>query len=298
MNCAICGKDNQPGTRYCVHCGAALTASGAATGAASTSTTTLRPVATAVPTPAPSRPAAPAPELGAAPRPAEPAPAIPVYDAEPKKAGVVILAIGLVALFAVGGYIGYKVFGGSGEVSDTLSRIDTTPAPRPAPPPSPPPPVAPTTPSPEPAATSSAAESPRPADDKAAPRNEENRVQGATPESVTPPPPVVPKPDAKAAAAKAAAAREKAAAQSQAASPAPPTAAAPKAAAPALPPPAAAAPVQDRWAQFAEELRRCQRESFLNRVVCDQRVRINYCEGYWGKVPQCPGGIANPDRGQ
>jgi hypothetical protein len=57
-------------------------------------------------------------------------------------------------------------------------------------------------------------------------------------------------------------------------------------------------PVVDRWAQFAEELHRCQAESFLSRVVCDQRVRIRYCEGYWGKVAQCPGAIANPDRGQ
>jgi len=60
---------------------------------------------------------------------------------------------------------------------------------------------------------------------------------------------------------------------------------------------AGASPV-DRWAKFAEELHRCQSETFLSRVVCDQRVRIRYCEGYWGKVAQCPGAIANPDRGQ
>ena len=60
----------------------------------------------------------------------------------------------------------------------------------------------------------------------------------------------------------------------------------------------AAASVADRWAQFAEDLHRCERETFLSRVVCDQRVRIRYCDGYWGKVPQCPGGVANPDRGQ
>ena len=50
------------------------------------------------------------------------------------------------------------------------------------------------------------------------------------------------------------------------------------------------ASVADRWAQFAEDLHRCERETFLSRVVCDQRVRIRYCDGYWGKVPQCPGG--------
>jgi hypothetical protein len=32
--------------------------------------------------------------------------------------------------------------------------------------------------------------------------------------------------------------------------------------------------------------------------VCDQRVRLRYCDGYWGKVAQCPGAVANPDRGQ
>jgi hypothetical protein len=61
---------------------------------------------------------------------------------------------------------------------------------------------------------------------------------------------------------------------------------------------AAAAPVPDHWAQFAEDLHRCERESFLSRVVCDQRVRLRYCDGYWGKVAQCPGGMPNPDRGQ
>jgi hypothetical protein len=49
---------------------------------------------------------------------------------------------------------------------------------------------------------------------------------------------------------------------------------------------------------MGEELRHCQRESFLSRVVCDQRVRLRFCDGYWGKVAQCPGGVANPDRGQ
>jgi hypothetical protein len=49
---------------------------------------------------------------------------------------------------------------------------------------------------------------------------------------------------------------------------------------------------------MSEELRRCQSESFLARVVCDQRVRLRFCDGYWGKVAQCPGNVVNPDRGQ
>jgi len=86
-----------------------------------------------------------------------------------------------------------------------------------------------------------------------------------------------------------------------AAPPVAPPAAPQVAARPAVPASAIATaptPVVDRWAQFAEELHRCQAETFLSRVVCDQRVRIRYCDGYWGKVAQCPGAIANPDRGQ
>ena len=42
-----------------------------------------------------------------------------------------------------------------------------------------------------------------------------------------------------------------------------------------------------------EELSRCTREDFIARVICDQRVRFRYCDGYWGKAAQCPG---NPAR--
>ena len=69
---------------------------------------------------------------------------------------------------------------------------------------------------------------------------------------------------------------------------------------PAAPPVAAAphkAPPVDRWAQMSEELSRCTREDFIARVICDQRVRFRYCEGYWGKTAQCPGNPV-PDRGQ
>jgi hypothetical protein len=48
---------------------------------------------------------------------------------------------------------------------------------------------------------------------------------------------------------------------------------------------------------MSEELSRCTRQNFIERVVCDQRVRVRYCDGYWGKVAQCPGAPA-PDHGQ
>ena len=35
----------------------------------------------------------------------------------------------------------------------------------------------------------------------------------------------------------------------------------------------------------------------ITRIVCDQRVRRRFCEGYWGEAPHCASGIAN-DHGQ
>jgi hypothetical protein len=61
--------------------------------------------------------------------------------------------------------------------------------------------------------------------------------------------------------------------------------------------PPVAAPVSDRWARMDLELSQCTREDFIARVVCGQRVRFRYCDGYWGKVPACPGSPA-VERGQ
>lgn len=61
--------------------------------------------------------------------------------------------------------------------------------------------------------------------------------------------------------------------------------------APALPPPAApiavAAP-PDRWQAVTDALARCADEGGLSGFVCDQRVRFAACDGYWGRVAQCP----------
>jgi hypothetical protein len=51
---------------------------------------------------------------------------------------------------------------------------------------------------------------------------------------------------------------------------------------------APAAAQADRWQLFADDLQKCRKEDFLSRFVCEQRTRARYCEGYWGKVPQCP----------
>ena len=56
--------------------------------------------------------------------------------------------------------------------------------------------------------------------------------------------------------------------------------------APPVPQPA---PRADPWQQMSQAIGRCP-DGFLERVVCEQRVRLQYCEGHWGQVPQCPGG--------
>ncbi|HKE41979.1 MAG TPA: hypothetical protein VKG21_19275 [Casimicrobiaceae bacterium] len=67
------------------------------------------------------------------------------------------------------------------------------------------------------------------------------------------------------------------------------TAVAPVMEAPSPPPP-------NPWQSMNESLAQCN-GGLIDRVVCDLRVRQQYCNGYWGKVPQCPGGVAN-DHGQ
>ena len=54
----------------------------------------------------------------------------------------------------------------------------------------------------------------------------------------------------------------------------------------------------NRWQQMREAMARCAGDNFFKRVACEQGVGQQYCEGFWGKVPQCPGAIVNPDRGQ
>jgi hypothetical protein len=54
----------------------------------------------------------------------------------------------------------------------------------------------------------------------------------------------------------------------------------------------------DRWQQMREAMARCAGDNFFKRVACEQAVGQQYCEGFWGKVPQCPSGPPNKDRGQ
>lgn len=56
-------------------------------------------------------------------------------------------------------------------------------------------------------------------------------------------------------------------------------------------PPAAEPPVPDRWQAMSAAIASCGREDFFAGVFCEQRVRLRYCEGYWGDVPQCGRGF-------
>ncbi len=57
---------------------------------------------------------------------------------------------------------------------------------------------------------------------------------------------------------------------------------------------AAPPPPRDRWQTMGDERARCDREGGFSGFLCDQRVRITSCEGYWGSVPQCPLPPENP----
>ena len=68
------------------------------------------------------------------------------------------------------------------------------------------------------------------------------------------------------------------------------------AAAPAPTPVPREAPRADPLQAMNESLARCAGGLF-DRIVCDQRVRAQYCDGQWGQVPQCPSRAPN-DHGQ
>ena len=68
----------------------------------------------------------------------------------------------------------------------------------------------------------------------------------------------------------------------------------------AAPPPQAEPAVQQARANIAPSpsaaddaqtlatmLEKCSDEKFLAGVICEQKVRLRYCEGKWGQVPQC-----------
>jgi len=49
-------------------------------------------------------------------------------------------------------------------------------------------------------------------------------------------------------------------------------------------------PVRERWAGMNAALAACSQENFIAGVLCTERVRLEYCDGFWGQVPQCRAG--------
>ena len=63
--------------------------------------------------------------------------------------------------------------------------------------------------------------------------------------------------------------------------------------APAPPPPP---PAPDRWQTMRDAQAQCDRLGVFDGLVCGQRVKMQYCDGYWGKVPQCQGANVTYER--
>jgi hypothetical protein len=73
-----------------------------------------------------------------------------------------------------------------------------------------------------------------------------------------------------------------------------PVAPEPQKSAAAAPPPPRVVP--DRWQNMRDALAQCDSEGIIGGFICGQRVRMQYCDGYWGKVAQCPGAAAAYER--
>ena len=61
----------------------------------------------------------------------------------------------------------------------------------------------------------------------------------------------------------------------------------------AAPPPPAPRP-PDRMQLLAQAFAQCPQDSMLTRMVCEQKARLQYCDGYWGQAALCPNGA--PER--
>jgi hypothetical protein len=55
--------------------------------------------------------------------------------------------------------------------------------------------------------------------------------------------------------------------------------------------------VPDRWQSLSAALGRCTTGNLFSRFACEHGARAQFCDGYWGQVAQCPGGVVN-DHGQ
>ena len=46
-----------------------------------------------------------------------------------------------------------------------------------------------------------------------------------------------------------------------------------------------------RWRHMRDEVAACAGQAYLvDAVLCDQRVRLRYCDEWWGRASECPSG--------
>jgi hypothetical protein len=292
MICVSCGKTIPDGTRFCIHCGVEqavptpIAAVAAATSIAHASSAKAANAAHAEPR---KRELVRAANQASADDPSQ----SPAYAAQPpRRAIAVALVVTCVVIgAAVAAVIAWRsagngadresasVAGGDGTVTiaksatprDTMTTIPSNEEPSPAPA------VSEATSTPEVGAAAATGTAATPAGDRPVeirplpPRPAPMRVPRRAPVEESPPAQPSPQPPA------------------------------PIHQAQVVPPNRAATPVAggvvDHWRRMDDELSQCTRADFISRVVCGQRVRFRYCQGYWGKVAQCPASPA-PERGQ
>lgn len=298
MTCASCGKSIPGGTRYCIHCGAEQsvpTPIAAVAAAASISRTSSLKAANAAHVEPRQRPdAANQPTAIPAPQVADPdaasAGTSPAYLSGSRQQGVAVAMIAMIAFVAIAAAVFWWIRHGESNVADAPAGSAVREMPAGA--------------VPMPSADSKDAAPDRsstpimqpdlpPAD--AAPSASDG--PGARTSAPLPPAvdikPLPPRP-----------ARPRIGERTPVGAHAEPDLAPPTIPTPPYAPPQAAAPTgrvaeptASRWRRMSDEMSRCTREDFITRVVCGQRVRFRYCEGYWGKVAQCPASPV-PERGQ
>jgi hypothetical protein len=294
MNCVSCGKSIPGGARYCIHCGveqAVPTPIAAVAAAGGLARVARREAANAahaepvrlIPDAAAETEAFAHPTMTRGEPDLETAATQPAYASGPDRRG---LAIALIVAAVVVAGIALAVMLWRSPPRGTEPGRELAPAARS-----------------EAAVPSAASPAPLPEPERSATPAPESVSPAAEPPALPPPatePPVQIEPLPPRPAPQVAPRPARRAPEQRAETPSPPSAK-PTTAVPAAPPAPAAqsAPphVADRWQRMEDEMSHCTREDFISRVICGQRVRFKYCDGYWGKVPQCPASPP-PERGQ
>ena len=305
MTCASCGKQIPTGARYCIHCGAeqsvptpiaAVTA--AAGGPAREPRAQAANAAQAEPGSSPiTRQAANQPSATAAPgegrsetRP-QAIPPAPAHAGLPRHTGLAAAVLAACVVAAIAGFFAWRMQADRSIMEHAPESPDAVAQPVA-------PPASDTTARGADAA-SGAAQDAAPAPDAEAP----GEAGGTAPAGAAAPAEPRPAPvEIRPLPARPAPARASRHAVAEKGAPPAPVTPLQPAVTPALPAaapaPARAAPPADRWTRMEDELSRCTREDFITRVICGQRVRFRYCDGYWGKAPQCPASAPPAERGQ